>query len=450
MPRSSALIAALLALCVTLTACTNGADEPESTDSPSPSADASDTAAPTEPDDDETAAPITVGDFPHRPACQLLRPEDAAELLPLTDEAEFDQEALAESVSAEDGPDPDAAETALAITSCSYSLGDARNTSVRLSVKEYADERSARSRWVSIKRFGERRLPPGLTGGDATFDELDAALRAILEDAHKSVGGVRVPGVDPRVLWRTGSTEFVATAGNLFLTLDRGEDFGFTSALTKQDAELAERVLVRAVERAEDAETPTTPVSPLFEQDEDWPPFLDPCSLLDAEAAEVVLGGAPALVRTGSVAVGPDANLRADSAAGRSPQNRCEWEGEDRSGAAELYVQYVAPEDTAEDVLDSYLGNLGFSDPTPSRRQVAQIRAAMSAIGLADVDASYLLRLTGAEDGFRVYLVLDRYLLELTASLRKGKYGSRPVDTAALQDATELVAANLVATVAGN
>ena len=429
-----------------------GSDEPDGPDSPTGSTDTSGTPTPTETaeggEDDETAAPIMVGDFPHRPACQLFPPADAVEVLRLAGEAEFDQEALTESMSEEDGPDPDAVETAFAITSCSYDLGDAANTSVRFTVKEYADERSARSEWTSIKRFGEGRLPPGLTDGDATFDELDAALQALLEDAQQSIGGVRIPGVDPRILWRTGSTEFVATAGNVFLTFDRGRNFGFTTTLTKRDAALAERVLLRAIEHAADTETPTTPVPPLFEQAADWPPFLDPCALLDAEAAEALLGRRPELVRTSSVDIEPDVNLRADSAAGRSTENSCVRETKNLSGTAELLVQYVAPEDTAEDVLDSYLGNLGFQDPTPSRRQVAQIRAAMSALGLADLDASYLLRLTGGQDGFRVYLVLDRYLLELTASLRKGKYGSRPVDSTAMRDATELVAANLAATVA--
>ena len=452
MPRPSPPVATLLALCVALSACSSsgGSDGPEGTDSPSGSADASGTT-PTEPaeDGDEVAATdVMVGDQRHRPACWLFTPADAVEMLPTTDETSFTQDGLATSVPAEGGTGRRADEDPLARTSCSYSLGDADATTVRLGVDEFADERSARSRWTTLRRFGERRLPPGLTDGAGSFDELDAALQAILDDAQESVGGVQVPGVDRRILWRTGTTEFVATAGNLFLTFDRGANFGLTPTLTKRDAALAERVLVRAIDHAADPETPTTPVPPLFEPDEDWPPFLDPCSLFDAEAAEALLGRRPERFRTSSVDIGPDVNLRADSAAGRSAENGCVREAEDLSITAELFVQYVAPQDTAEDVLDSHLGNFAFEDPTPSRGQVHQIRAAMSAAGVADVDASYLLRLGGGQEGYRVYLLLDRYLLELTGSLRRGTYGSRPVDTSALRDATELVAANLAATVA--
>ena len=111
-------------------------------------------------------------------------------------------------------------------------------------------------------------------------------------------------------------------------------------------------------------------------------------------------------------------------------------------------MQYVAPEDTAEDVLDSHLGNLAFGDPTPSRRQVEQIRDAMVPGGVTDVDDSYVFVVGGQRSSYWSYLLLDRYLLELTGSLRQGKYGSRSVDTTALRDAGELVAANLAAAVA--
>ncbi|RYB91460.1 hypothetical protein EUA06_09040 [Nocardioides glacieisoli] len=450
MPRSSPLLATLLALCVVLGACSSSSDAPdgpERTDSTSRSTDASGTATPTEPEAAGEEA-IMVGDFRHRPACRLLTPEDAIELLPLTGEADFAQDQLAGSPSEEDFPDPDAVEPALAITSCAYQLGDASNTRARLEVKEYVDEKTARSEWTTIKRFGERRLPPRLTGGPTTFQELDAALQAILEDARESVGGVRVPGIDPRILWRTGSTEFVATAGNLFLTFDRAENFGFTPKLTKKDAALAERVLLRAIEHAADDELPTTPLPPFFEQDEDWPAFLDPCSLLDADGAETLLGARPETVSTSSIDLEPDVNLGADSAAGRSLDNSCEWRTEDRRGTAELHVQYVAPDDTAEDVLDSYLGNFLFEDPTPSRRQVDRIRDSMTPGGLSDVDVSYVLVLSGETSSFRSYLLLDRYVLELTGSLRQGRYGSRSVDTASLREAGQLVAANLAAAVA--
>ena len=449
MPRPPSLLATLVALCVALSACSGsgGPDGPESTDSTSGSVDAPGTATPTGPEAAGEEA-IMVGDLRHRPACRLLTPEDAIELLPLTGEADFAQDQLAASPSEEDFPDPDAVEPALAITSCAYQLGDASNTRARLEVKEYVDERAARSEWTTIKRFGERRLPPRLTGGPTTFQELDAALQAILEDARESVGGVRVPGIDPRILWRVGSTEFVATAGNLFLTFDRAENFGFTPRLTKKDAALAERVLLRAIEHAADDELPTTSLPPFFAQVEDWPSFLDPCSLLDADGAETLLGARPETVSTSSIDLEPDVNLGADSAAGRSLDNSCEWRLEDRRGTAELHVQYVAPDDTAEDVLDSHLGNFLFEDPTPSRRQVDQIRGSMTPGGLSDVDVSYVLVLSGERSSFRSYLLLDRYVLELTGSLRQGKYGSRSVDTASLREAGQLVAARLAATVA--
>jgi len=446
MPRPPSLLATLVALCVALSACSSGSDEPdgsEGTTSPSASTDASG-ATPAAPDEEA----VMVGDHPHRPACRLFTPTDAVEVLRLAGEAEFDQQVLAESVTEEDGPDPDQVDTSLATTSCTYQLGDAADTTVRLDVKEYADDKQARAEWATIRRFGEERLPPRLTGGPTTFQELDSALRAILEDARQSVGGIRVPGFDDRILWRTGSTEFVATAGNLFLTFDRAENFGFTPDLSKRDVALAEQVLLRAIERAADEATPSTPLAPVFGQDEDWPPFLDPCTLLDADGAEVLLGGRPETLSTSSVDVDPAVNLVADSAAGRSHDNSCEWQLADRRGTADLNVQYVAPQDTAEEVLDSYLGNLAFGDPTPSRGQVDRIRAAMGPGNLSDVDASYVFVVGGERSSFSYYLLLDRYVLELTGSLRKGRYGSRSVDTASLRDAGQLVADHLATAVA--
>lgn len=127
MPRSSRLLATLLALCVVLGACSSSSDAPggpERTDSTSGS-DAPGTATPTEPEAAGEEA-VMVGDFRHRPACRLLTPEDAIELLPLTGEADFAQDQLAGSPSEEDFPDPDAVEPALAITSCGYQLGTRR------------------------------------------------------------------------------------------------------------------------------------------------------------------------------------------------------------------------------------------------------------------------------------------------------------------------------------
>lgn len=455
MRRSSPLLTALVATCLALNACSTGSgssDGPEGEGAPSTADTPSPTGAVDDGDqgDDQVGDAVMVGDHRHRPACSLFTPADATELLPLTDAAEFDQEARTVSLAEEDGPDPRAVDPSLATTSCYYRVGDARRTTVRFTVKEYADQRTARSRWSSIRRFGEERLPPRLTDGDgpASFAELDAALRAILADARESVGGVRVPGFDQRILWRTGSTEFVATVDNLFLTFDRGEDFGFTSRISKADIALADKVLVRAMERASDEETPTALVPPLFEQDEDWPPFLDPCSLLDAEAAETLLGRPTALARSTSVDLGPDTNLGADSAAGRSTENSCEREAEGRRGTARLFVQYVAPQDTAEDVLDSYLGNLAFGDPTPSRRQVDRIRQSMVPGNIPGVDASYVFVVGGQSSRYYSYVLLDGYVLELTGRLPQGRYGSRSVDTASLRDAGLLVTDRLATTVA--
>lgn len=126
MPRPPSLLATLVALCVALSACSGGSDEPdrsEGTTTPSGSTDASGTGA-SPGATDEASPPVMVGDHPHRPACRLFTPTDAVEVLRLAGEAEFDQQALVESVSEEDGPDPDQVDISLATSSCTYRLGD--------------------------------------------------------------------------------------------------------------------------------------------------------------------------------------------------------------------------------------------------------------------------------------------------------------------------------------
>ncbi len=86
--------------------------------------------------------------------------------------------------------------------------------------------------------------------------------------------------------------QFIATTGSVLLTFSRKRDSGITDDLTQRDAELAERVLTRALDRVGDPD-PGTPTDPWFVQDEDWPTFLAPCSLLDDETTELVFPGVP-------------------------------------------------------------------------------------------------------------------------------------------------------------
>lgn len=115
-------------------------------------------------------------------------------------------------------------------------------------------------------------------------------------------------------------------------------------------------------------------------------------------------------------------------------------------------MQYVAPEDEPEEVLDSHLSNLVFSDPTVRPGRVRTIRAGLAAGGLYDVDASYLL-VTQQGDA-HYFALLDRYVIELearqVATGRKKSPGGLPdfesVDTYTLKTGMEVVVENALAT----
>ena len=127
-----------------------------------------------------------------------------------------------------------------------------------------------------------------------------------------------------------------------------------------------------------------------------------------------------------SVDAVPDVNLASDSPAGRSHDGSCERSDVDGDHTAEVRLQYVAPQDEPEEVLDSYLSNLVFGDPDPGQGRVRAIRAGLQAGGLYDVDASYVL-VTQQGDA-HYYALLDRYVIELEAGQvvkRRAGTGSR-------------------------
>ena len=232
----------------------------------------------------------------------------------------------------------------------------------------------------------------------------------------------------------------------MLLTFSRKRDSGITDDLTQRDAELAERVLTRALDRVGDPDL-GTPTDPWFVQDDDWPTFLAPCSLLDAEAVELLFPGVPLEeVSLRSVDAVPDVNLPSDSPAGRSHDSSCERSDVDGDHTAAVRLQYVAPQDEPEEVLDSYLSNLVFGDPDPGQGQVRAIRAGLQAGGLYDVDASYVL-VTQQGDA-HYYALLDRYVIELEAGQvvkRRGRDRfpeSESVDSYTLKTAMEAVVAN--------
>lgn len=400
------------------------------------------------------AAPITVGEHPYVSPCRLLNPTDAAELFPLSEEADFTERGRALSPGKAEMAQMRGTVSGQRVTSsCTFDFSDPASTQVTLAVDQYRTEEQAADQWRDIKKFGDGKLPPRSEDG-SPFNEAEQALVDIIKDGQKSIGGVRLPGLDRRILWRVGTNEFVATTGNLFLTFTRKRDSGFTDDLGEKDARLAERVLTRAMDRTGDPGL-GVPAEPWFVQDDDWPTFLDPCSLLDDDAVDVLFPGVPLEeVSVSSVDAEPDVNLVSDSPAGRSHDTSCDRADRDREHKAELGVQYVAPEDEPEAVLDSHLSNLVFNDPAIRPARVRTIRAGLRSGGLYDVDASYLL-VTQDGDAY-YYAVLDRYVIELQArqaAKAKDKGGFpdfESVDTFTLKTGMEAVVANLVAATDGD
>jgi hypothetical protein len=444
--RRAPLLATTLLVLLPLTGCsggdpTAGRPDEEGSSASAPGEDTGD--APVE----EAAAPaVTVGEHPYVWPCRLLTPDEATELLPLTDEAEFSESGRALSVREDEMARMKGTVNGQRIvSSCTYAFGDPAATQASLSVDQYRTERQAATEWRTVKMFGDGELPPDVDAG-SPFSEFTQALRDIIEQGQKSVGGVRLPGIDDRILWRVGTNSFIATTGSVVLTFTRNRDSGITGDLTKRDAELAEEVLTRALDRVGDPD-PGTPTDPWFVQDDDWPTFLAPCSMLDAEAVGLLFPGVPleqVLLR--SVDAVPDVNLASDSPAGRSHDSSCERSAVDRDHTATVRLQYVAPGDDPEEVLDSHLSNLFFSDPTVRPGRVRTIRAGLQPGGLYDVDASYLLVTQQGENHF--FALVGRYLIELEArQATKGK-GRLPdlesVDAYTLKTGMEVVVANVL------
>ncbi|WP_457207364.1 hypothetical protein [Nocardioides sp. P5_C9_2] len=456
--RTPIIVTAALVAVTALAGCAgdDGTDGGE----PAPTAPASSPASPEQTAEDEAAAApaIMIGDRAYVSPCRLLSPTDAADLFPLTEEAEFTEHGRATSTTPEELADMKGTVSGQRVpTSCDYSFGDAAGRHANLGVDQFTSEARAMSEWRTFKRFGDAKIPPRVLRGG--ISDAEQSIVDLIEDARVDLGGVRLPGLDERILWRVGTHEFVATADNLFLTFTRKRDAGFTDDLTEKDAALAERVLTRALDRVGDPEGLGETADPWFVQDDDWPTFLDPCSLLDEEAVESLFPATPlAEVDLSSVDAAPDVNLAAETPAARSHDSSCDRQDATRDHYAELTVQYVAPQDDAEKVLDSHLSNLVFGDPSVRPGRVRTIRAGLRNGGLYDVDASYLLATRDGDAYY--YALLDRYVIELKArQLTKGsakavEKGELPeyesVDALALQTGMEAVVANLVAATDGD
>lgn len=455
--RRTPLLATVLLL-LPLAGC-SGDDTPAGRAEPSSTASAStgDEAATGTAAEEQAAPALTIGDQPYVPPCALLPPDDAARLLPFTTGTEVTEHGRGASATEKEmrarGKTVGGAEIA---TSCDYDLGDPARTVVKLTVRQFPSEAAAAAQWRTYKEYGDGKLPEDLRDNGGVFDALEQATVDIIRDAQKNLGGVRLRGLDERILWQDGQDVYLATTGNLLLELTRGRNYGFTPALDEGDSRFAERVLTRALTRAEELRgagaEPAVGSTGQVVQPEGWPTFLDPCALLDADAVDVLFAGAELEeVTSSSTDADPDSNLTMDSAAGRSVQNSCERNDRERRHTAELLVQYVAPGDRPKRVLDSYLSQLAFSDPRPTPEQVRTIRGALRPGGMYDVDASYVLASTGG--GVYFYALWDDYVLELEATqARKGRQGkgSLPeldsVDTYTLKTAMETVVAKARAT----
>lgn len=443
--RRTTITAATLVAVTALVGCSTGGPAGEETTPASPTGSAT-TGAGT-----EVAAAVTVGEHPYVWPCRLLTPTDAVDLFPLTEEADFSELGRALSVGEAEMARMKGTVSGQRISSsCTYDFGDPAGTQAALKIDQYRTEEQAATEWRTIKMFGDGNLPPNVDAG-SPFGEFAKALRDIIEQGQKSIGGVRLPGLDDRILWRVGTNEFVATTGSVFLTFTRKQASGITDDLTKRDARLAETVLTRALDRVGDPDL-GTPTDPWFVQDDDWPTFLAPCSLLDDEAVELLLPGVPLEeVSLRSVDAAPDVNTAADSPAGRSQDSSCERSDVAGDHTAVVLVQYVAPGDDPEKVLDSHLSNLFFSDPAIRPGRVRTIRAGLAAGGLYDVDASYLLPTQQGETHY--FALLGRYLIELEArqvakSTGKGRFPDlESVDAYTLKTGMEVVVENVLETV---
>lgn len=448
--RTSLLTAALLVL--PLVGCSGGGGgSGPATDASSSSS----TSLPSEePVEEAAATQITIGGQAYVPPCALLPPTEAAQLLPLTRAADVTERGRGASTTDKELADRKETVTGAQVTtSCDYGLGDSDNTQAQLRVVQFPTAAAATAEWRTFKKYGDGKLPRDLRDNNGVFDALEQATVDIIEDAQKNLGGVRLRGIDERILWQAGERAYIATTGNLFLGFTRGLDHGLTDDLTERDARLAERVLTTAIDRAkelrgEDAE-PAVGSTGQMVQAEGWPVFLDPCALFDAEVVDILFPEVELQELTSSSTdADPDSNLALDSPAGRSVENSCQREDLERRHTAELLVQYVAPGDQPQKVLDSYLSNLAFQDPRPSPEQVRTIRGALRQGGMYDVDGSYVLASTGG--GMYFYVVWDRYVLQLEAEQATKRRGGgsttfpelETVDSYTLKTAMEAVFAH--------
>ena len=435
--RSTLAALALVVALGTLAGCSEPDDEaqpPPETDTPS--------ASP------EIAPVLMIGEHPYAAPCELFGPEAATRMLPLTEQGSYSERGRMSGVSpAEVRKMEKSLGGAKVSSSCDYLLGDAGKTQVKLTVDQYATEKLAHRQWKQIADYGSGAALAEVKGDDAAAE----AMRELIRETARSVGGVRLPGIDDRVLWRAGDRQFMTQSGEVVLWFAIGKQYGLTPTLTTKGGPRAERVLLEAVERYDGGDFTGAPAPGHLAEGSQWPPFLAPCDLLDGDASRAIVGRRLEEFWVSSTSADPDVTLGSDSPAGRSQDNSCEREGHSSSQlfSTRVHVQYVAPGDSPEKVLDSYLGNKLFDDPQPTKAQRERIRQAFSPGNLADADASYLLMTnTSGFANFTYYAIVDDYVLEIEGlrpayPRRKDDYTTRSVDTLSLKTGAEMVLANL-------
>ena len=399
--------------------------------------------------------PVRIGTQRYVNPCRLLDTTDVQRIYGGAGKyASFAQEVPEGSVSTAEMREIDTTLIGSVQTSCLYSFDDAADTTVKVDVKQYSSPARAQKDWRRTKHLGSgidsRRLK-----GDPGWEW----LYELSKENEAALGGVRIPGLDPTVLFVGGHTWFVGVRDNLVITLSRlsyarGSN-PFEPKQVKGTLSKTRAAFRSIYAHVDDEDLEQTPLPAYWEQQDGWPQFLDPCAVMDEAAMRAATGhGTVGEVRIDSVLRDPDTRLERNTKPGyKAVHNSCERTSKQGSGTlrnrywhGDLELWYAAPGDSGVDLLDGFVVKRLFEGKNEDRYSVADLVKAkvMKPVTVQGADSAYVFDydLKGQHYSW-IVASTGRYMTFLSATRSKRSFSQLPMAERYLVAGTQQLMANI-------